>query len=656
MTPNTGSVGTTVTLLGNITTANGNSSILWDGKVLVSNVTAVGYSVNVSFAVPPSRLGSHTVMLLDVTTKQNSTESFSVATAYSLSILPVLVAPAQSQEGDNFTLSLGVTGGNNSVVSVANFTVVGPNNASYTNLSNVTVGSDGSGTLALNYPGDFSAANTSLIGKYSVLFNSTLEVGAFYVWLTNSSAYHRNQAVDVKALYAPDENVTLSLTGPNLNCSENLTADSTGIVLYENSTILSVAPANASSTYTVNVTSIYGPTVKSPPDVQNFTVPGLQVNITARNLAGETVPNVGVQVFESQNLVSSETTDSDGLVTTLLETGSYFSNVSYGGQEIGVFSPMIVNETNTVFDIYCNLTNLVITVKDEDNVPIPGVGLYLIQENQTVGGLTINATDVNGTAIGHSILPIMNNAPINYTLNATLDGIVFNTTEPLNLPVAAYFSMSIVVPKMKLQVNVTNANLQPIQNATVNAINDQGGLFYSATTAANGTATLNCTLGMYLVQVYTGGIELNQTMVNLNSTTVNTLITCPLYGLSVSIRVSDYFGQPIPKLTVTLQRAGYLKSTISGSNGLATFSNVVGGDMEVTVNSTGGQSNQLAMESLYISNSTTIGITLGNYVMLAGMLVGTGQLLTVVILVVCVIFILCLEVYRRRLKPKKTES
>jgi hypothetical protein len=656
MTPTEGAVGTTVTLVGNITTTNGNSSILWDGKVLVPHVTAVGNSVNVSFTVPPSTAGNHAVMLLDVASKQNSTQSFNVTTAYSLSVLPTLVAPAQSQEGDNFTFSLGITGGNNGVVNVANFTVVAPNNASYTNLSNVTVGNDGNGTLTLNYPGDFAAANTSLVGQYGVFFNSTLETGAFYVGLTNSSAYHRNQAVDVKALYAPDENVTLSLTGPNLNCSENLTADSTGIVHYVNSTILSVAPANASSTYTVNVTSITGPTVKSPPDVQNFTVPGLAVNITARNLAGEPVPDVGVNVFENQTLVSSSTTDSDGLVTTLLETGNYFSNVSYGGQEIGTFSPMIVNETSTVFDIYCNLTNLRITVKDEDGVLIPGVGLYLAEENQTSAAMTINATDVNGTAIGHSILPILNNAPINFVLNASLDGIVFNTTEPLELPVEAWFNISIVVPKMSLQVNVTNADLQPIQNATVNAMNNNGGLFYSGNTAANGTVTLNCTLGTYLVQVYSGGIELNEATVNLNSTTVNTLITCPLYGLSVSVRVSDYFGQPIPKLTVTLQRAGYLKSMISGSNGLATFSNVVGGNLEVAVYS-GGQSNQLALDSLYVSNSTTIRITLGNYVVLAGMLVGTGQFATVMILVVSVVFILGLEVYRRRwLRPKKAES
>jgi hypothetical protein len=111
---------------------------------------------------------------------------------------------------------------------------------------------------------------------------------------------------------------------------------------------------------------------------------------------------------------------------------------------------------------------------------------------------------------------------------------------------------------------------------------------------------------------------------------------------------------------VTLQRAGYLKSIVSGSNGLATFPNIVGGDLEVAVNSSarsGGQSNQLVLESIYVGNSATIRITLGNYIVIAGMLVGTGEFFTVVILALSVVFILCLEVFRRRwLKQKKTES
>jgi hypothetical protein len=659
MTPAEGTVGTTVNLVGNMTTANGTFQVLWDNAVLVSNATAVGNSVNVSFSVPPSTLGNHTVMLLDVAKKENQTTSFSVLTAYSLNVLPSLVAPAQSQEGDSFRFSLGLTGGDNSTVNAANFTVRASSNVLYTNLSNVMVRNDGNGTLILNYPADFAGgANTNLTGVYNVAFNDTVATGAFYVGLTNQSAYHRNQALDIKAVYVAGENVSLSLTGTGLNHSENVTADDKGVVHYVNSTILSSASANSTSTYTVNLTSVSGPTIKSPADVQNFTVPGFAVNITARNLAGEPVPNVGITVFENLSAVSSMTTDSNGLVTTLLEVGSYFSNSSFGDQELGELS-MIVNETSTVFDISCNLTDLMITVADEDGVLVPNVGLYLYEENQPLAALQLNATDINGTAIAHSILPLLNKAPIDYALNASRYGTVFNTTRHLELPVApvaAWFNMTVIVPKMNLQVNVTDGSLQPIGNATVTAMENEGGVFYSNATSADGTVTLRCTFGQYLVRVYADGIEINETAVNLNDTIVSTAIICALYGLDVSVMVSDYFGQPIPNLTVILQGTGYQHSIISGSNGLAVFRNVVGGQLQFTVYS-GGQSNQLAVETVYVSNSTTIGITVGKYFVLGGMLVEIGPFVTVTIIVLSVVFVLLLEVHRqRRLKRKKSEG
>lgn len=654
MTPAEGTVGTTVNLVGNITTANGAFQVLWDNAVLVSNETAVGNSVNVSFSVPPSTLGNHTVMLLDVAKKENQTTSFSVLTAYSLNVLPNLVAPAQSQEGDSFQFSLGVTGGDNSTVNAANFTVTAPSNALCTNLSNVTVGNDGNGTLILNYPADFAGgANTNLTGVYNVAFNDTVATGAFYVGLTNQSAYHRNQALDIKAVYVPGENVSLSLTGAGLNHSENVTADDKGVVHYVNSTILSSAPAN--STYTVNLTSVSGPTIKTPPDIQNFTVPGFAVNITARNLAGKPVPNVGITVFENLSAVSSMTSDSNGLVTTLLEVGSYFSNSSFRDQELGNLS-MIVNETSTVFYINCSLTSLMITVVDEDGVLVPNVGLYLYEENQPLAALQLNATDINGTAIAYSILPLLNKAPIDYALNASRYATVFNTIRHLELPVKDWFNMTVIVPKMNLQVNVTDGSLQPIGNATVTAMEKEGGVFYSNATSADGTVTLRCTFGQYLVRVYADGIELNETAVNLNDTTVSTAIICALYGLDVSVMVSDYFGQPVPNLTVILQGTGYQHSMISGSNGLAVFRNVVGGQLQFTVYS-GGQSNQLAVESVYVSSSTTIGITVGKYFVLGGMLVEIGPFVTVMIIVLSVVFVLWLEVYRRRrLKRKQSEG
>ena len=70
-----------------------------------------------------------------------------------------------------------------------------------------------------------------------------------------------------------------------------------------------------------------------------------------------------------------------------------------------------------------------------------------------------------------------------------------------------------------------------------------------------------------------------------------------------------------------------------------------------------GQSNPLAVTTVNVYNSTTIEIRLDKYIILAGMLVDLGQFVTVMTIVLIVIFIVCLEVYRRkRSRPQQSEG
>lgn len=653
--PVTGNVGTAMQLVANLTTANGTFRVFWDNSVLLPNASAVGNSVNVSLTVPPATYGSHQVTINDVAKGENATAIFEVLTAYSLSASQK-PAPEQWQEGDDFDVTLNMTGGVQGETDIANITAVAPNNASYTSFDNLTTLADGNGTLTVNYPAGFSSvANTNFTGQYAFSFNGTLATTSSFVGLTNSSQYHRDQTLDVKAVYAPGENVTLLINGNNLNYSQSIIADNvTGTVHYVNSTIL--LNASAASIYTVNVTSVSGPTLKVPPDVQNFTVPGFAVNVTTRNLAGEPVPNVLVTVFENLNLVFNGTSDANGLTTPTLEVGSYLCNASFSGQEIGNIT-IVVNETSSVFDLPCNLTNLKVVVVDEDGSFIPDVQLDLVA-NQT-STVSINSTDVDGTSIVNSLLPIFNNASILYSLNASRYGMpFFNTTSDFPLPVAAWYNVTIVCPNENLYLNVTDGSGQPIRNASVNAIEEAGGLLYSNDTLADGTTTLRATFGRYLVQVYVGGIKLNETTIDLNYITVNATINCSLYGLDVSVKLTAYFGQAIPNLNVTLEWIGYPNSTstVSGSDGIASFKGIVGGNLTLTV-SMKGQSNPLAVTTANVYNSTTIEIRLDKYIILAGMLVDLGQFATVLAIVLIVIFIVCLEVYRRkRSRPQQSEG
>lgn len=651
MLPTNGYVGTVVQFVANISTANGTYQILWDNYALTANASATGNSVNASFAVPFTTSGDHNVTIVDWANGENATTIFTVYTSYSIQVLQPPIPPALKQEGDSFQIFLNMTGGEQGKTNAANVTVVAPNNAFYTSLESITTGNDGNGNLTVNYPEDFSTgANTALTGVYNFLFNGTIASGAFSAGLTNSSEYHRNQAVDIKAVYAPGENVNLTISGSVMNYSETLTADTAGIIHYVNPTVLSNASIGV---YVVNLTSVSGLTNKSPPDVQSFTVPGFNVSVITKNLAGEIAQNVPVTVYENSNLLYNVTSDVNGSIILNLEVGNYVVNASFRNSELGRIV-IFVNEASTSFVLPCNLIDLRITVMDEDGFLIPGVQLVFAEGNQTA--IVDTFTDINGTLTIYSLVPMVNGVLIGYTLNASRYGTQFNATANLHLPIAAFFDVTIVCPKMNLQINVTDGNGQPIGNANVNASERQGGLFYSGVTSADGTVTLPCTLGRYLLQVYSGDIELNETTVDLNVTTVNVTINCQLYGLNVAIKVVDYFGQPIQNVNVTLQRTGYQNSSLTGADGLVTFKNVVGGDLNWTLRLS-GQSQPSAENVAQVSSSTTIDVRLDQYILLAGLLVGTGQLVTLILIVSIVVFVLSLEIYRRRrVKPKESES
>jgi hypothetical protein len=159
------------------------------------------------------------------------------------------------------------------------------------------------------------------------------------------------------------------------------------------------------------------------------------------------------------------------------------------------------------------------------------------------------------------------------------------------------------------------------------------------------------------VRVYDqNGIELNVTSVDL-FTDGNVSILCQLYELNVSIRVLDYLGQPISNVNVKLERDGLLpRSTRTLGDGKATFNSVTGGTLQITVYLF--SETQPTMENVFwVDNSTTVDIRAEKYVMLAGSLIETGQLATIVIIGAIVVLILSLEVYRRkRVGPKKATS
>jgi hypothetical protein len=646
--PASGTVGTQVQLTGNVTNAGDAYEIRFDDNALTTGNASANY-VNASFTVPQATTGDHTVRLTDLATSENATATFTVTTSYDMKI-DVPQAPMQPQEGDSIPISLNITGGESAKTYLANFTVLTPSSASYVMLLGVTTSTTGSGTGSVRYPEDFSTgANTNIVGDYSVVLNDTLKTGFFFVGLTGSTEYHRNEPVDIKAVYKQNENVTLTITGNGVSHSSNLTADTAGLVRYAGFAV----PANASiGSYMVSMVSVSDqPTIKSPADMQYFTVPGFVVNVTARNLAGDPVPYVEIRAFENLTSLTNVTTASDGMAALSLEIGSYTCQAYFKDQKVGERSVDVTNATSA--DLVCSLTDLGIQIAAIVNgveVGIPEAGLFLTPDNQTL------STDINGTVVAHSLLP-----NVTYGLNASRYGMSFNlTTIPTLMveeTVVPWFNVTFICPMFELQANVVKADGQPLSNSVVKIEESLGGLSTEANVDANGIVTFNAVFGRYDLEVYdSNGVRLNATTVDAFQDQ-NVTVYCTLYGLTLSIRVVDYFGQPFSNVNVTLQGEGLASvSGLTQGDGTATFNNVVGGSFEVAVYLANNDQPTAAQE-LAVEGPTTVQIKIDKYVLLAGFLVETSQLTVVIIIVVTVVLILLLEVYRRRRsKPQKTEG
>jgi hypothetical protein len=221
-----------------------------------------------------------------------------------------------------------------------------------------------------------------------------------------------------------------------------------------------------------------------------------------------------------------------------------------------------------------------------------------------------------------------------------------------------FFNVTIGCPSYTLQVQAFKAGGQPFSNATVEAKELVGGINYDGNTDSNGTVAFhNATLGEYDVEILdNSGKELNSTTVDLFQDQ-NVTVNCNLFGLSISVTVTDYFGQPFANTNVTLQGNGVEPiSSRTQANGTVTFANLVGDSYSISVYLS-NQGPPAMIDNLLVDGSTTVSITMNRYVLLAGLPVEASQLAAVLIIVLSVLLILLLEVYRRRRnKSQKTDG
>jgi hypothetical protein len=647
-----GYVGDKVLVAGTINTTGGLCQIRF-GNQVVNETHAIGNNVSAAFLVPQIPRGNYTLMLKDVSANLNASTTFRVYTAHYIQV-KTPTPPVQLQEGDRVEVWVNITGADANETYVANVTVTFPSPVNTVSWTLVKFNSTSSGeghNLTAVYPNSFhGTAHTNFTGVYTAAFNSTLATTTFTVGLTNSTQYHRFQYMDIKAAaYRPSENVTVKiLFEARTLLRENVTAGFGGFVS-ANWTV----PSNASiGTYTLNITSISSnPTKKSPPDVQTFIVPGFSINITARNLAGDLVPGLDFRVYQNNKSIINSSSDQEGFVPLRLEIGTFLCNASLKSKKVGELTINVANATS--YNFTCLLTDLRLLVINGLGIQIPGVAVFLKPDNRTLA-----LSDLNGTIVVRSMLPVVTSP---YVLNVSRYGQSFNVTRISALLVngnaVPWYNVTIVCPTLKLQVNVTGVMGQPISNVKVKVRESMGGIFNEGNTSGVGIAILNCTFGKYAVEVDDAkGIKLGGTVVELFQNK-NISVTCPLYDLTLSVKVTDYFGQPISNANVTIQLGNLISRwNLTQSKGTATFYGLDGGTYVLAVRLT-GQTEPLIQQSVSVSSpAQMVPVRVDRYVVLAGFVLETSQLGIALVIVVTIITALLIEVYRRGRKAGETQK
>jgi hypothetical protein len=668
ITPNSGPVGTTVRVVGEIDTLNGSYQIRWDEESVKNETCASGTkTVNDTFVVPLSAEGDHDVTLYDITnTTESSPVTFTVTTSYYVS-----AEPARIQEGLNTNITVGINGAeaNTNYTLTVNVTDPQPTPKTYTATLIVSTNTTGSGSNSTLYYGNFSAGtNTNYVGTYNVAViadNETLTMGNFTVGLTNATEYHRFQVVGIRAANytQPSECAWVNITFAGKTVfSKNASAVS-GLI--EASWEI---PDNASmGLYTVTVTNSTTPgTVKPAPDAQNFTIVEIPFQVRTKKLDGEVLADVKVDVYNATEwMVASDKTDDEGLASFSVKGGNYTFEAYWAIEPAKyVLVGTLFNQSikgNVTLTLWCWIAHLKIAISP----PLPFINVTLTYHNIT------SSFETNRTAIIK-----MYDMPTNisYTIEARRYGFPFYNETMDKLPAemnASWVNVTIICPTYNMSVHVLDSKGEPLPNVQVSLTEwSSGVLMGSRITDDQGNANLSAKFGRYKVNVYNYSAVLEREVV-LNETTINLIedgmsveIHCSIFNVSLSVEALDYFGQPIPNALVEVERKFGLEwvkidSLPTEFDGFARFAplrGLVGGDIRVSVYVAGKLS---GTKHLYLDGLKQILFKIDKYTVIVGYPVETSQLIVYVSIgLLVVVFGLALTYRRllRRFVKKKEKS
>ncbi|MHA1712305.1 MAG: hypothetical protein ACTSUS_09695 [Candidatus Freyarchaeota archaeon] len=375
----------------------------------------------------------------------------------------------------------------------------------------------------------------------------------------------------------------------------------------------------------------------------------VHVRMRAVNLNGEPIANLIIEAYNvTKNNVTREAvapierrmTNQTGWAELRLANDTYYTfRAFWKDTQVGILSEQHITSNLTISNFNCSLAHIKIKVMDEKGVPVPFVNLnlthtYLTRDNQTSSQSILFETKENGTIVASNML-----VNANYTIEAKRYDLCFNVTQLFDLEKLlkdGWVNLTVLCPTYSLIVHVVDSKELPIPKARVEVYEWSSRILTGAgDTNKDGAIDFKCMFGRYKVRVYHYDAELGTTVL-VNETTVNLVenrtvftIRCKLYGISPSVRVVDYFGQPIPNVVVKIERKIGEKfvevgSQKTNSQGITSLPKV-GGHYRI---STYIKEEFYETRTLYVDATKTIVFRADKYVAFGGLLLDASRLIT----------------------------
>ncbi len=633
-----GPAGAAINIQGSLYTANGSYQLLV-GRTLVASGTAEGYYVDVNFTVPELPSATYPLILRDLKINVNSSTQFTIATGYQISAQPTLV-----QEGGSVTVNAAVTGGQLGTSYGADISIISPVGFVYSGA--ITLGApnvQGTASASVTFPSSsFTDGATDYAGVYRLTFNGSLATNQFNVNILDSTSYHRGQTVTIRATgYQVNQAAIITVSsGSTVIDTKSVSADGNGVI----STTWIVSDNAPIGELIIKISTSEG-TPKSPADQETLTVSGYTVNVKLTNLSGKDVPDLSVKATDSTTQISTTVTaNSTGVATFKLEKGAY--DLTAYLDDVIVGSANITVTEDATFTLRCQLTDLKVSVKTADGVTMPFVDLYIDYQYQSGSisrsGNVSGQTDPSGSYTLTSMV-----AGATYNIDASIYDHVFNTQNNTvtSLSNQATTDVVIICPSKNVTFSITGFDTHVIPNARIELVELNNGLFFSGSTDNSGTAQVPVTFGMYRVRIYKDNSLLSQENLQVFEDTQKQ-IRCTLYGIQLQVAVVDFFGSPIANAKVTLNGPSRASASTQ-ANGVATFNNIVGGDIQIIAQAQGTSDASQAI-NLNINEPVTVQIKIAKYISVGGMLMQASTLITFIVIFVISLMFVGVEVYRRR--------